>query len=62
MKFHKQVKIPGMTMEQIVEALEQSELEMRPMRAEYSFVTMLFKHQPLISLQQILLLFFLLLF
>ncbi len=37
MKFHKQVKIPGMTMEQIVEALEQSELEMRPMRAEYSF-------------------------
>ena len=37
MKFHKQVKIPGMTMEQIAEALEQSELEMRPMRAEYSF-------------------------
>ena len=37
MKFHKQVKIPGMTMEQIVEALEKSELEMRPMRAEYSF-------------------------
>ena len=37
MKFHKQVKIPGMTMEQIVEALEKSELEMRPMRAEFSF-------------------------
>lgn len=37
MKFHKQVKIPGMTMEQIVEALEQSDLKMRPMRAEYSF-------------------------
>lgn len=37
MKFHKQVKIPGMTMEQIVDALHNSELEMRPMRAEYSF-------------------------
>lgn len=37
MKFHKQVKIPGMTMEQIVEALKKSELEMRPMRAEFSF-------------------------
>jgi len=37
MKFHKQVKIPGMTMEQIVDALRNSELEMRPMRAEYSF-------------------------
>ena len=37
MKFHKQVKIPGMTMEQIVEALEKSDLKMRPMRAEYSF-------------------------
>ena len=37
MKFHKQVKIPGMTMEQIVEALEKSDLEMRPMRAEFSF-------------------------
>ena len=37
MKFHKQVKIPGMTMEQIVEALKKSELEMRTMRAEFSF-------------------------
>ena len=37
MKFHKQVKIPGMTMEQIVEALKKSDLEMRPMRAEFSF-------------------------
>ena len=37
MKFHKQVKIPGMTMEQIVDALRKSELEMRPMRAEFSF-------------------------
>ena len=37
MKFHKQVKIPGMTQEQIVEALQQSELEMRPMRTQYSF-------------------------
>ena len=37
MKFHKQVKIPGMTMEQIVEALEKSEVKMRPMRAEFSF-------------------------
>ena len=37
MKFHKQVKIPGMTQEQIVEALKQSELEMRPMRTQYSF-------------------------
>ena len=37
MKFHKQVKIPGKTQEQIVEALEQSELEMRPMRTQYSF-------------------------
>ena len=37
MKFHKQVKIPGMTMEQIVDALKKSELEMRPMRAEFSF-------------------------
>ena len=37
MKFHKQVKIPGMTMEQIVEALEKSDLKMRPMRAEFSF-------------------------
>ena len=37
MKFHKQVKIPGMTMEQIVDALKKSELEFRPMRAEYSF-------------------------
>ena len=36
MKFHKQVKIPGKTQEQIVEALEQSELEMRPMRTTYS--------------------------
>lgn len=37
MKFHKQVKIPGMTMEQIVEALKKSELKMRPMRTQYSF-------------------------
>ena len=37
MKFHKQVKIPGMTMEQIVEALKKSDLKMRPMRAEFSF-------------------------
>ena len=37
MKFHKQVKIPGMSQEQIVEALRKSELEMRPMRAEFSF-------------------------
>ena len=37
MKFHKQVKIPGMTQEQIVAALKQSELEMRPMRTQYSF-------------------------
>ena len=37
MKFHKQVKIDGMPMVQIVEALEKSELEMRPMRAEFSF-------------------------
>ena len=37
MKFHKQVKIPGKTQEQIVEALEKSELEMRPMRTTYSW-------------------------
>ena len=36
MKFHKQVKIPGKTQEQIVEALNKSELEMRPMRTTQS--------------------------
>lgn len=37
MKFHKQVKIPGMNQDQIVEALRESELEIRPMRTKYSF-------------------------
>ena len=37
MKFHKQIKIPGMTQEQIVEALRKSDLQMRPMRTQYSF-------------------------
>jgi|TARA_A100001011_G_scaffold63968_1_gene64470 hypothetical protein len=37
MKFHKQLKVPGMSQDQIIEALRNSELEMRPMRTEYSF-------------------------
>ena len=37
MKFHKQVKIPGMNQDQIVAALRETELEMRPMRTQYSF-------------------------
>ena len=37
MKFHKQLKVPGMTQEQIVEALNKSDLEMRPMRTSYSW-------------------------
>jgi hypothetical protein len=37
MKFHKQLKVPGMSQDQIVEALKNSELEMRPMRTQYSF-------------------------
>ena len=37
MKFHKQLKVPGMSQDQIVEALRNSELEMRPMRTQYSF-------------------------
>ena len=37
MKFHKQLKVPGMTQEQIVEALNKSDLKMRPMRTKYSW-------------------------
>ena len=38
MKFHKQVKIPGMNQDQIVAALRESELEMRPV--SYTHLTL----------------------
>jgi len=37
MKFHKQVKIPGLSQDQIVEVLNKSDLKMRPMRTKYSW-------------------------
>ena len=35
MKFHKQLKVPGLNEEQIIEALESTGMKMRPMREEY---------------------------
>ena len=35
MKFHKQLKVPGLNEEQIIEALESAGMKMRPMREEY---------------------------
>ena len=35
MKFHKQLKVPGLNKEQIIEGLESTGMKMRPMREEY---------------------------
>lgn len=35
MKFHKQLKVPGLNEEQIIEALKSTGMKMRPMREEY---------------------------
>ena len=35
MKFHKQLKLPGLNEEQIIQGLKSSGMKMRPMREEY---------------------------
>ena len=35
MKFHKQLKVPALNTEQIIEGLKSTGLKMRPMREEY---------------------------
>jgi hypothetical protein len=35
MKFHKQLKVPGLNQEQIIEGLKATGMKMRPMREEY---------------------------
>jgi len=37
MKFHKQLKVPGLNQEQIVEGLKATGMKMRPMRTQYSW-------------------------
>ena len=37
MKFHKQLKVPGLNQEQIIESLKSIGMEMRPMRTQYSW-------------------------
>ena len=37
MKFHKQLKVPGLNQEQIIESLKSIGMEMRPMRTKYSW-------------------------
>ena len=37
MKFHKQLKVPGLNQEQIIKGLKSTGMEMRPMRTTYSW-------------------------
>ena len=37
MKFHKQLKVPGLNQEQIIEGLKSTGMKMRPMRTTYSW-------------------------